>query len=78
VRMMIQALACSLALTFHQIVVDSENSLEAASTWKERIPSHQHLHRTYRKSIIAVKVVLPWPGPEDEGQRGWDVIAEQE
>jgi hypothetical protein len=62
--MMIPALACSLALTFHKIVVDLENSMEEASTWQESIPSHYHYHlrRRYRKNMIAVKVALAYIG----------------
>jgi len=72
VRTMIQALACSLALTFHKIV-DLESSMEVASTWQESIPSHYRLRRSSRKSMIAVKAVLPYIGPVDEARtRGSD------
>ena len=67
-RMMIQALACSWASTLHRIVVDLEYSMEEASTWKESIPFHYHLRRRYRKSMIAVKVVLPYTGHLNEGR----------
>jgi hypothetical protein len=60
--MMFPAWACSLALTFHKIVVDLENSMEEASTWQESIPSHYHLRRRYRKNMIAVKVALAYIG----------------